>query len=108
MLSVDFVVELLESAGCDIVMIVVDSVSKKAYFILTHTTVTVEEVIWLFLHYIWKLHGLPQYVISDCEPQFIVLFTRELYKLLGIQLAFSIAWYLQMDRQIERINQKLD
>jgi len=45
MLSVDFVVELLESAGCDIVMTVVDSVSKKAYFILTHTTVTVEEVI---------------------------------------------------------------
>jgi len=83
-LSVDFVVELLESSGHDTVMTVVDAVSKRVYFIPTHTTVTVEGAARLFLHYVWKLHGLPKHVISDRGPQFVALFTKELYRLLGI------------------------
>jgi len=62
---VDFVVELPLSSGHDAVMIVVDSVSKQAYFIPTHTMVTAEGVARLFLHQVWKLHRLPKCVISD-------------------------------------------
>jgi len=49
-LSVDFVVELPLSSRYNTVMTVVDSVSKRAHFILTYTTVTVEGVARLFLH----------------------------------------------------------
>jgi len=49
---VDFLVELLELSGFDIVMTVVDSVSKIAYFIPIHTTVTVKSTARLFLHHI--------------------------------------------------------
>jgi len=49
-LSVDFVVELPLSSRCDAVMTVVDSVSKQAHFILTHTIVTAEGAARLFLH----------------------------------------------------------
>jgi len=49
-LSVDFVVELPLSSGHDAVMTVVDSVSKQAHFILTHTTVTAERAARLFLY----------------------------------------------------------
>jgi len=62
----------------------------------------------LFLHQVWKLYGLPKCVISDCGPQFIARFTRELYYLLEIKLASSTAWYPQTDGQTERVNQKLD
>ena len=93
MLSVDFVVELPLFSRCDAVMTVVDSVSKQAHFIPTHTTVTVEGVARLFLHQVWKLHGLLKYVVSDHGPQFIAHFTRELYRLLGIKLVSSTAWY---------------
>jgi len=68
MLSVDFVVELPLSSGHDTVMTVVDSVLKRAHFILTHTTVTAEGTARLFLHQVWKLHGLPKCVISDHRP----------------------------------------
>jgi len=78
-LSVDFVVELPLSSGHNAVMTVVDSVSKRAHFIPTHMTVTVEGAARLFLHQVWKLHGLPKCVISDCGPQFVACFTRELY-----------------------------
>jgi len=93
MLSVDFIVELSLSSGHDAVMTVVDSVSKRVHFILTHTTVIAEGAARLFLHQVWKLHSLPKCVISDRGPQFIACFTKELYRLLGIKLASSIAWH---------------
>jgi len=65
MLSVNFVVELPESSRHDAVITVVDSVSKRVYFVPMHTTVTAEGAARLFLHYIWKLHGLPKHVVSD-------------------------------------------
>ena len=108
MLSVDFVVELPLSSRHDAVMTVMDSVSKRAYFILTHTTVTAEGAARLFLHQVWKLHGLPKYVVSDRGPQFVAHFTRELYQLLGIKLASSTAWHPQTDGQMEHVNQELD
>jgi len=107
-LSVDFVVELPLSSDHGAVMTVVDSVSKRAHFILTHITVTVEGAARLFLHQVWKLHGLLKCVISDRGPQFVVYFTRELYRLLGIKLAYSTAWHPQTDGQMEHVNQELD
>jgi len=83
-LSVDFMVELPESSGHDAVMTVIDSVSKRVYFILTHTTVTAKGTARLFSHHVWKLHGLPKHVVSDRGPQFVASFTKELYKLLGV------------------------
>jgi len=83
-LSVDFVVELLESSRHDAVMTVIDSISKRIHFILTHTTVTAEGAARLFLHNVWKLHSLLKHVVSNRRPQFIALFTKELYRLLGI------------------------
>jgi len=91
MLSIDFVVELPSSSRHDAVMTVVDSVSKRVHFIPMHTTVTAKGAARLFLHQVWKLHGLPKYVISDCGPQFIAHFTKELYYLLEIKLASSTA-----------------
>jgi len=70
--------------------------------------VTVEGAARLFLHQVWKLHGLPKCVISDCKPQFVAHFTQELYHLLGIKLASSIAWHPQTNEQMERVNQELD
>jgi len=92
-LSVDFIVELPLSSGHDAVMTVVDSVLKRAHFIPTHTTMTAEGAARLFLHQVWKLHGLPKYVVSDCGPQFVARFTRELYRLLEIKLVSSTAWH---------------
>jgi len=104
----DFVVELPSSSRHNAVMTVVNSMSKQVHFIPTHMMVTAEGAARLFLHQVWKLHGLPKYVISDRGPQFIACFTKELYRLLGIKLASSTAWHPQTDRQTERVNQELD
>jgi hypothetical protein len=106
--SVDFIVELPESQGHDAIMVVVDSVGKQVHFIETHTTVTALGAARLYLQHVWKLHGLPRTMISDCGPQFVALFTCELYRLLGIKLAASTAYHPQTDRQMERVNQELE
>jgi len=108
MLSVDFVVKLPESSRHNAVMTVVDSVSKRIHFVPMHMTVTAEGAARLFLHHVWKLHGLLKCVVSDRGPQFVASFTKELYRLLGIRLSSSTAWHPQTDRQTKRVNQKLD
>jgi len=89
-------------------MTVVDSVSKRVHFIPTHTTVTAEGAARLFLHHVWKLHGLPKRVVSDRGPQFVASFTKELYRLLGVRLSSSTAWHPQTNGQTEHVNQELD
>jgi len=108
MLSVDFVVELPESSRHDTIMTVVDSISKRVHFVLTHTMVTAEGAARLFLHHVWKHHGLPKRVVSNCRSQFVASFTKELYRLLGIRLSSSTAWHPQTDRQTECVNQELN
>ena len=89
-------------------MVVVDSLTKRAHFIPTNTTITALGTARLFLHHVWKLHGLPRRVVLDRGPQFSAEFTRELYKALGITPALTTAWHPQSDGQTERVNQELD
>jgi hypothetical protein len=107
-ISVDFIVELSESHCYDTIMCVVDSLTKHAHFIPTHTTLNAEGTALLFLKEVWKHHGTPQVIVSDRGPQFIARFTRELYKLLGIKLAMSTAYHLQTNGQTECVNQVLE
>ena len=104
-ISVDFIPD---SHGYDAVMNVVDSVGKRAHFIPTTTTITALGAARLFLHNVWKLHGLPRRVVSDRGPQFVAEFTRELYRLLGITLSTTTAYHPQADGQTERVNQELE
>jgi len=77
-------VELPESSGHDAIMTIVDSVSKRVHFVLMHTTVTAGKAARLFLHYVWKLHGLPKCVISNCRPLFVNEQQNDWYDLLPI------------------------
>jgi len=54
------------------------------------------------------LHGLPESVISDKGPQFAVELTKELDKMLGIEMKLSMAYHPQTDGQTERTNQELE
>ena len=62
----------------------------------------------LFYDRVWKLHSLPDSIVSDRGPQFVSEFTKELNKLLGIETKLSTAFHPQTDGQTERVNQELE
>jgi len=47
-------------------------------------------------------------VILDRSPQFVAELTKELNRILGIEIRLSIVFYPQMDGQTERMNQELE
>ena len=63
---------------------------------------------WLFRDNVWKLHGLPESIISNRGPQFAARLMRELNGILGIKSKLSTAFHPQTDRQTERVNQELE
>jgi len=54
------------------------------------------------------LYRLSESIISDRGVQFVAGIIRELNNLLGIQMKLLTAYHPQTDRQMERINQKLE
>ena len=62
----------------------------------------------LFRDNMWKLHGLPESVISDRGLQFAAGLTKELNKMLGIKTKLSMAYHPETDGQTERTNQELE
>jgi len=101
-LMVDFITKLLLVAGKDAILVVCDRLSKIAYFVVTTEGISVKGLVRLFRDNVWKLHGLPESIISDREPQFAVELTKELNKMLGIEMRLSTAFHLQIDGQMEQ------
>src|SRR5882672_4042387 len=87
-------------------MVVVDCLSKRAHVIPTTSDVTAAGVARLFRDHVWKLHGLPEEVISNRGMQFVSNFTQSLSQLLGIRVAASTAYHPKSDSQTERVNQE--
>jgi len=56
----------------------------------------------------WKLHSLPESIISDRGPQFAAGLMRELNEMLEIKSKLSTAFYPQTDGQTEKVNQELE
>jgi len=79
-----------------------------AHFIATTEKTSAEELTKLFQDHVWKLHGLPESIISDRGIQFAAGMMRELNNLLEIQTKLLTAYYSQTDGQTERINQELE
>ena len=78
------------------------------HFIPTTERMSAEGLARLFRDNMWKLHGLPESIISDRGPQFAAGLMRELNQMLGIESKMSTVFHPQTDGQIERVNQELE
>jgi len=107
-ISADFITKLPLAQGYDAILVVYDRFSKMAHFIATMEKTSAEGLAKLFRDQVWKLHSLPESIISDRGVQFAAGMMKELNNLLGIQTKLSTAYHPQMDGQTERINQELE
>ena len=107
-LTVDFITKLPVVAGKDAILVVCDRLSKMAHFVATMEGMSAEGLARLFRDNIWKLHGLPESIVSDRRPQFAAGLTKELNRMLGIKMKLSTVFHPQTDRQTEHMNQELE
>ncbi len=105
--TTDFTTDLPLSRGFDTILVVVDRFSKEVEFIPCNKTVTALDTARLYLHNVWKNHGLPRSIVSDRGPQFASQVMTDLCKRLGIQPKLSTAFHPQTDGQTERMNRDL-
>jgi len=107
-ISADFIMKLPLAQGYDAILVVVDRLTKMAHFVPTTERTSAEGLARLFRDNIWKLHGLPDSIISDRGPQFAAGIMKELNHMLGIETKLSTAFHPQTDGQTERMNQELE
>jgi len=104
----DFITKLPLAQGYDSILVVVDRLTKMVYFIPTTKKTSAKGLARLFRGNVWKLHGLPESIISDRGPQFAAGLMRELNGMLRIKSKLSTAFHPQTDGQTERVNQELE
>ena len=107
--TVDLITQLpATESGYDAIIVFVDRLSKMTHFAPTHSDVDGVGVAKLFVHHVFRHHGLPDDIVSDRGPQFAGLFWTTLHELLQTQVKLSTAYHPQTDGQTERMNRLLE
>ena len=76
--TMDFVTHFPQTLrGHDAVWVVVDRLTKLAYFLVVRMTFTLEEYCMLYIQEIIWLHGVPVSIVSNRDPRFTTHFLGE-------------------------------
>ena len=92
----------------DAVWVIVDRLTKSAHFLPIRLDYSMDRLAELYMSEIVRLHGIPLSIVSDCDPQFMSRFWKELQSTFGTRLNFSTAFHSQIDGQFERVIQVLE
>jgi len=95
--SMDFVKGLPKFESKDVVLVVMDRLTKFVHFIPLSHPYTAVKVANLYLQHVLKLHGMPASIISDRDLVFTSHFWQELMRFQGVQLAMSSSYHPQSD-----------
>jgi Integrase core domain/Chromo (CHRromatin Organisation MOdifier) domain len=100
----DFVTGLPTVDCYDAIWVVTDRLTKMRHFVPCSSTASAEDLADLFLEHVWKIHGLPDDIVSDRGPQFASRFWQRLCQHLRISPNLSTAFHPQTDGPTERVN----
>ena len=83
-ITLDFVVGLPRSPkGKDAIWVVIDRLTKVAHFIPMKTTNSASDLVPLYIKEVVRLHGVPKYIVSDCDSKFVSNFWKSLHSAFG-------------------------
>ena len=88
---------LLYLGKFDSIWVVVDRLSKSGHFFLVRIDFNIEQLAYVCVKEIVRLHGVPLFVISDCGTQFSSKFWRKLHDELDTQLTFSTTFTMILE-----------
>ena len=110
-IGVDFVGLLPESKNqdgtYDAITTVICLLTRMVHLIPSRQDYKARQVAELMFEQIYKLHGVPKNIISDCDSLFTSVFWKHLHELVGTKLRMSSAYHPQSDGATERANKTL-
>ncbi|GJY59670.1 putative reverse transcriptase domain-containing protein [Tanacetum coccineum] len=99
-ITMNFITKLPKTSNeHDTIWVIVDRLTKSAYFILTRETNSMETLTRLYIKEIVSWHGVPISIISNRDSHFISRFWKSLQSDLGTQLDMSTSYHLETDGQ---------
>jgi hypothetical protein len=106
--TLDFVEGLPRSAGYNSILVVVDKLTKYAHFLPLVHPYTAAQVAQTYFDNVFKLHSMPEALVSDRDRIFTSHFWQNLFRLAKTEMLMSTAYHPQTDGQTERVNQCLE
>ena len=108
-IGIDFITNLpVTPRGYDAIAVIVCHFTKLVHYIPCWTKLDAPAFATLFRKHFFKLHGMPQHIVSDRGGQFVSDFWREVTSSMGIKLRMTSAHQPSTDGQVERTNKVLE
>lgn len=93
----DFISGLPRVGNKDVIFVVVDKMSKYSHFMELSHPYSAVEVVHVYLHNVYKLHGWPRSKIIR-DPLFLGKFWKALFTIQETGVLLSSAYHPQMDK----------
>lgn len=100
----DFIEGLPKLKGKIVILVVVGRLTNFGHFLAMTHPYTVVIVAQKYMSHIFKLHGLPDSIVSNTERVFVSNFWQDLFKRVETKLHLSTAYHPELDGQIEVLN----
>ena len=108
--SLDFITDLPKTTvgKYDSIMVVQDSTTRMIHLIPYRITNGAVETANLYFREVFRLHGLPDTIISDRDTRFTSKFWQQLWKRCGTRLAMSTPYHPQSNAPNERSHKVIE
>ncbi|GKB94014.1 putative reverse transcriptase domain-containing protein [Tanacetum coccineum] len=108
-ITMDLVTKLpRSSSGYDAIWVIVDRLTKSAYFLPIREDYKTEKLSRIYINEIVARHGVPVSIISDRDGRFTSHLWQALQEALGTKLHMSTTYHPETDGQSERTIQTLE
>ena len=107
----NFIMKLFDSKKHNIICTIINRLFKKRYYvfyIIDEKNIVVEICVRILFHYIFRIHELFSFIISNRDFQFVNTIWKFFCKKLNIKNKLSIAFYSKTNDQTKRINQNIE